>query len=318
MLYCFFCFLGGRHGIEPPRLRDGVIEVGFDLLQPPDCLGICGLGTLRRIEMDQCVRGMLTDGLGVADGTYGLFGVFAGFCGMFVTAGHAAEAGAAEGNQCRRRGGAGDLVIHGLLVMKAFVAGSEDDKPRARSRNPASRSVPRLRACGTVGATGEDAVAPFRCSRSEFSTTETELNAIGAEAIIGFSLPSAATGIATVLIGISPDLAAARGIDPRWHDAVYLICIALTVALGVRIVGGLMTAALLAIPACTAGNVSRNLKQYGYVSTAAGGLASVLGIVGHAATGLPAGPLIVIASGILFLGSVYAKVRSGETRPSEF
>jgi len=42
----------------------------------------------------------------------------------------------------------------------------------------------------------------------------------------------------TVLIGISPDLAASRGIDLRWHNTLYLLCVALTVALGVRIVGG--------------------------------------------------------------------------------
>ena len=107
-----------------------------------------------------------------------------------------------------------------------------------------------------------------------------------------------------VLIGISPDLAGAEGIDLRWHNAVYLICIALTVALGVRIVGGLMTAALLAIPACTAKNLGRNLAQYTALSLAAGGLSAVLGIAGHAATDLPPGPLIILASGLLFLISV--------------
>ena len=35
--------------------------------------------------------------------------------------------------------------------------------------------------------------------RIEFSTTNTELNAIAAPAIIGFSRPATATGIATVL-----------------------------------------------------------------------------------------------------------------------
>ena len=39
----------------------------------------------------------------------------------------------------------------------------------------------------------------LRCSRSEFSTTETELSAMAAEAIMGFNLPAAATGMATVL-----------------------------------------------------------------------------------------------------------------------
>ncbi|WP_022948801.1 metal ABC transporter permease [Methylohalobius crimeensis] len=122
-----------------------------------------------------------------------------------------------------------------------------------------------------------------------------------------------------VLIGISPDLAQSQQIDPRRYNTVYLICIALTVALGVRIVGGLMTAALLAIPACTAKNISKNLTQYAYFSLSAGALAAVLGIAGYAATDVPPGPLIIIASGLLFLVSVYLKMRQkghdGETEP---
>ena len=39
----------------------------------------------------------------------------------------------------------------------------------------------------------------LRWSRSELRTTEMELKAMAADAIIGLSLPSAATGIATVL-----------------------------------------------------------------------------------------------------------------------
>lgn len=113
-----------------------------------------------------------------------------------------------------------------------------------------------------------------------------------------------------VLSGISPDLAGAQGIDPRRHNTVYLICIAVTVALGVRIVGGLMTAALLAIPACTARNVSRNLAQYAAISMAAGGLSAALGILAAAATGAAPGPLIIIAGGGLFLASVYQKLRT--------
>ncbi|XSG83721.1 MAG: metal ABC transporter permease [Methylohalobius sp. ZOD2] len=123
-----------------------------------------------------------------------------------------------------------------------------------------------------------------------------------------------------VLIGISLDLAQSQQIDPRRYNIIYLICIALTVALGVRIVGGLMTAALLAIPACTAKNISKNLTQYAYFSLSVGALAAVLGIAGYAATDLPPGPLIIIASGLLFLVSVYLKIRQkgheGKTQPS--
>jgi len=110
-----------------------------------------------------------------------------------------------------------------------------------------------------------------------------------------------------VLMGISSDLAQTQGINVKNYNVIYLICIAVTVALGVRIVGGLMTAALLAIPACTAKNISQHLSQYAIVSMFAGAAASVLGIIGFALTGAPAGPLIIIASAILFLISIFVK-----------
>lgn len=108
-----------------------------------------------------------------------------------------------------------------------------------------------------------------------------------------------------VLISIPPGLAQTKGVDLKLHNIAYLTCIGVTVALGVRIVGGLMTSALLAIPACTARNVSQNLNQYAYRSLVAGSLASVIGIVGFAVTGIPAGPLIIIASAVLFLIPIF-------------
>ena len=108
-----------------------------------------------------------------------------------------------------------------------------------------------------------------------------------------------------VLTSISSDLAQTSGVNLKLNNALYLICIAVTVALGVRIVGGLMTAALLAIPACTAKNISSNLSQYTMISTIAGSLACILGVIAYAILDVPAGPLIIIASALLFLVSVF-------------
>jgi len=108
-----------------------------------------------------------------------------------------------------------------------------------------------------------------------------------------------------VLASISSDLAQTNGINLKLYNGLYLICIAVTVALGVRIVGGLMTAALLAIPACTAKNISSNLSQYTIISTIAGSLACILGVIAYAISGVPAGPLIIIASALLFMISVF-------------
>ena len=113
-----------------------------------------------------------------------------------------------------------------------------------------------------------------------------------------------------VLASISSDLAQTSGVNIKLNNALYLLCIAVTVALGVRIVGGLMTAALLAIPACTAKNISRNLSQYTVISTLAGSLACILGVIAYAILDIPAGPLIIIVSALLFLASIFKQQKN--------
>ena len=110
-----------------------------------------------------------------------------------------------------------------------------------------------------------------------------------------------------ILAGISEDLAKVQGANFGKYNLIYLLGIALTVALGVRIMGGLMTAALVAIPASTAKNMSKNLTQYSYGGLILGSLACILGILGFRFTGLPAGPLIVIVGAFFFLVSLGLK-----------
>jgi len=110
-----------------------------------------------------------------------------------------------------------------------------------------------------------------------------------------------------ILASISEDVAKVEGIDPKKYNLIYLVCIALMVALGVRIVGSLMTAALVAIPACTSRNLSKNLVQYSFRGLVSGSLACSLGILGSNFTGIPVGSLIVITSALFFLISLIFK-----------
>jgi ABC-type Mn2+/Zn2+ transport system permease subunit len=110
-----------------------------------------------------------------------------------------------------------------------------------------------------------------------------------------------------VLTSISEDLAEVQGINVKKYNFIFLTCIALTVALGVRIVGGLLTAAIVAIPACTSRNLSENLYQYSYGGMVLGSLACILGIVSFKFADIPAGPLIIIISTLLFLVSLIFK-----------
>jgi zinc transport system permease protein len=110
-----------------------------------------------------------------------------------------------------------------------------------------------------------------------------------------------------VLINISEDLAKSQRINVKKYNLVYLILIAVIVALGVKMVGGLLTAALVAIPACSARNLSRNLLQYAFGASVIGILSSFLGIFFFELTGLPAGPLIILANAGVFLISAIFK-----------
>lgn len=106
---------------------------------------------------------------------------------------------------------------------------------------------------------------------------------------------------------ISEDLAKVEGIDVRKYNFIYLSCIAVIVALGVKMVGGLLTAALVAIPACTARNLSKNLFQYSYGAMLIGSLGCILGIFLYKLTGFPVGSLIILTNSFFFLISMIFK-----------
>lgn len=110
-----------------------------------------------------------------------------------------------------------------------------------------------------------------------------------------------------VLINISEDLATSAGINVRKINLLYLLLIAVIVALGVKMVGGLLTAALVAIPPSVARNLGRNLHQYAFGAMAVGIASSFLGIVLFKLTEYPAGPLIILVSASMFLATLVFK-----------
>ena len=110
-----------------------------------------------------------------------------------------------------------------------------------------------------------------------------------------------------VLINISEELAKSEKVDIRKYNLIYLGSIAIIVALGVKMVGGLLTAALVAIPASSARNLSRNLAEYSFGAMIVGIISSSMGILLYKITGFPAGPLIILASTAIFLISMIFK-----------
>jgi ABC-type Mn2+/Zn2+ transport system permease subunit len=109
-----------------------------------------------------------------------------------------------------------------------------------------------------------------------------------------------------MLANIHEDLAKTEGINVKLYNLIYLLTIAVIVALGVNLVGGLMTAALVAIPAAAARNVSKSLFQYGLVSGMIGIASAIVGILLGVFTRLPAGPLVILTSAAIFTATIPA------------
>lgn len=110
-----------------------------------------------------------------------------------------------------------------------------------------------------------------------------------------------------MLASIHEELASSCGVNVNLYNFLYLFNIGLAVSLGVYLVGGLITAALIAIPAAISRNISHNLASYKAWATFSGILSTVIGILLNQYYDLPTGPLIIVVGACLFVLSLLLK-----------
>lgn len=111
-----------------------------------------------------------------------------------------------------------------------------------------------------------------------------------------------------LLLGVvSEDLAKSQKIDVKKINLIYLLLVALVVALGVKFLGTLLTGAMVIIPAVTAKNLARSIKSFHYLSIGFGILASVVGILIAKYFGISSGPAVVLTAVAFFIVSYLFK-----------
>lgn len=104
-----------------------------------------------------------------------------------------------------------------------------------------------------------------------------------------------------LMLGIvSEDLAKSQKINITKINLVYLLSVALIVALGVKFLGTLLTGALVIIPAVSAKNVAKSMKDYHYLSIIFGIICTSLGLVVAKILNLSSGPIVVLISVAFF------------------
>lgn len=107
-----------------------------------------------------------------------------------------------------------------------------------------------------------------------------------------------------VLSTISPDLAKSTGFKVSQINFVFLLMVALIVALGIKAVGSLLMGALVIIPAIASKNFTNSMSAYNITATIIGLASLVAGIILAATFHLSPGPVVVLVSAAFFLISL--------------
>jgi zinc transport system permease protein len=105
---------------------------------------------------------------------------------------------------------------------------------------------------------------------------------------------------------VNADLAHASGINPDRERLVLTLALALVVAVAIKVVGALLIAAMLIIPAAAARGLARTPEAMAMGASVIGALATVAGLWASLQWDTPAGPSIIVAATVVFVLSVGA------------
>ena len=100
------------------------------------------------------------------------------------------------------------------------------------------------------------------------------------------------------------ELAEAENMQPQMANVIFMMLMAMVIAISMKIVGVLLITALLIIPAATARHLSASPEQMAILASITGVGAVVAGLSGSLAFDTPSGPSIVVALLILFVFSL--------------
>ncbi len=106
---------------------------------------------------------------------------------------------------------------------------------------------------------------------------------------------------------ISKQLAQSVGINISRTSFIFLVLIAIIVALGLNVTGVFLTGALVILPAAAAKNISISLANFTKSSAIFGGLSAFGGIVLGNYLGFHPGPIVVLTGGFIFLITLFFK-----------
>ena len=105
-------------------------------------------------------------------------------------------------------------------------------------------------------------------------------------------------------LSVHEDLAAAEGLPTERLKLIFVLVMALVVAIAIKIVGALLTIAFLIMPAAAARPLSETPEQMALFAAIFGMLSVVLGLFVSVSFDTPGGPSIVLMLALFFVVSI--------------
>jgi len=99
------------------------------------------------------------------------------------------------------------------------------------------------------------------------------------------------------------DLARADGVPVRRDDALFSVCLAVTIVAAVKIVGIVLVAAFLVIPAAASRLATTTFHTMTIAAVIVGIATATVGLVGSYAMDIPSGATIVLTQAVVFFGA---------------
>lgn len=99
---------------------------------------------------------------------------------------------------------------------------------------------------------------------------------------------------------LNPDLAYASGYDPKREQLVLSLALAVVIAVAIKVVGALLIASLLIIPAAAARPFATTPERMAVLATIIGGLSALGGLYCSFLYDTPSGPTIVCVAAVFF------------------
>ena len=116
---------------------------------------------------------------------------------------------------------------------------------------------------------------------------------------------------------VNVELAEAEGMQPERARIIFMLLMALVIAIAMKIVGIMLITSLLIIPAAAARRYATTPEVMAVLASVIGAVAVVMGLFGSLTYDTPSGPSIVVAALLLFIISLLPRpgARATDLRP---